>query len=291
MQNMSTLNPSAPDALARYLAEVRKYPYLTSEQEADLTRRWSEEGDPEALEQLAGSHLRLVIKMARSYAGYGLPLGDLISEGHVGLMLAAQRFDATRGFRFATYARWWIRAEMQEYILRSWSMVKMGTTTAQKKLFFNLRRLKSQMQAYEDGDLSPETSAAIAEELDVSEDAVVDMNRRLRFADQSLNATLKADSDDEWQDQLIDDSIDQESLVVQQDELAWRRRLIEQSLIKLTEREQQILVKRKLSDDPPTLKVLSQEYGISRERVRQIEKRAFEKLQEAMLDEAQAAGR
>jgi RNA polymerase sigma-32 factor len=270
---------------------VGRYDYLTPEQEVDYARRWSEEGDREALDQLVGSHLRLVVKIARSFKGYGLPLADLISEGHVGLMQAARRFDPERGFRFATYARWWIRAEIQEYVLRSWSLVKMGTTAAQKKLFFNLRRLKSQMQAYEDGDLSPETTAAIAEELDVAESDVVDMNRRLGFGDQSLNVRSGTDTADELLDRLVEEADDQEAQVVAKDEAARRHELLEQGLIKLTEREQDILVKRRLRDDPFTLQVLGEEYGISRERVRQIERRAFEKLQAIVQEEALAAER
>ena len=220
-----------------------------------------------------------------------MPLADLISEGHVGLMQATRKFDPDRGVRFATYSTWWIRAAIHEHVLHSWSLVKMGTTAAQKKLFFNLRRLKSQMQAYDEGDLSPEVTSAIAMELNVPEADVVNMNRRLGSGDYSLNAVVTTDSDDEWQDLLIEGSPDQEALVMERDELAWRRRLLEHGLIKLTEREQQILTKRRLNDDPPTLDVLGREYGISRERVRQIEERAFEKLQESMRHNARAWGR
>ncbi len=288
MKNETTLDSSAADSLTYYLKDIRCYPYLTAEQEADLARRWHEAGDRQALDQLVGSHLRLVVKMARGYAGYGLPLGDLVSEGHVGLMRAAQKFDPGRGFRFATYARWWIRAEIQEYVLRSWSLVRMGTTAAQKKLFFNLRRLKTQMQAYEDGDLSPETAAAIAEELDVPEADVIDMNRRLGVADQSLNVATSSDRGDEWQDRLLEESADQETVIVQRDELARRRRLLARGLTELSEREQQILVKRRLLDEPLTLQELGDAYGISRERVRQIEKRALGKLEDAVRDQAGA---
>jgi RNA polymerase sigma-32 factor len=278
--NALTLNPA--DGLTRYFEQTRKYPFLTAQQEVDFTRRWRERGDREALEQLVGSHLRLVVKIARKHAGYGLPLADLISEGHVGLMLSVERFDTGRGVRFATYAMWWIRASMQEYILRSWSLVKMGTTAAQKKLFFNLRRLKGQMQAFDEGDLAPESVAVIAETLAVPEVDVVQMNRRLGSGDQSLNAVVGSEGGDEWQDLLPEQSPSQEELVVEADELDWRRRLLEEGLIRLNERERQILQQRRLQEEPLTLEVLSRHYGISRERVRQIENRAFEKLQAAM---------
>ncbi|MDH3596073.1 MAG: RNA polymerase sigma factor RpoH [Rhodospirillales bacterium] len=290
MGSMNALNLHPADSLTRYLGETRKYPFLTAEQEIDFTRRWREQGDREALEQLVGSHLRLVVKMARNHAGYGLPLGDLISEGHVGLMQSVERYDPERGVRFATYAMWWIRAAIQEYVLRSWSLVKMGTTGAQKKLFFNLRRLKSRMHEFDNGDLAPETVAAIAEELDVPEADVVQMNRRLGSGDYSLNAAMGPEGEDEWQDLLPEDSPDQEALLVEADELAWRRRLLEHGLIKLNERERQILEQRRLKDNPLTLEVLSREYGISRERVRQIENRAFEKLERAMRNMALTGG-
>jgi len=283
---MKTLDFGPADNLTQFLERVRNYPFLTAEQEAEFAQRWRDHGDREALRQLVCSHLRLVVKIARSYTGYGLPTGDLISQGHVGLMQAVHKFDPDRGVRFATYSTWWIRAAIQEHVLYSWSLVKIGTTAAQKKLFFNLRRLKSQMQAFEEGDLSPEVVTAIAEELDVPEADVVDMNRRLGSGDHSLNAMVTTDSDDEWQDLLVEGSPNQEALVMEQDELAWRRRLLKNGLIKLTEREQHILIERRLKDDPPSLGVLSREYGISRERVRQIEHRAFEKLQEAMRNDA-----
>lgn len=288
MGNTKALNFGPADNLTRYLQEIRMYPFLTVQQEGDFARRWRDHDDREAFGQLVGSHLRLVVKIARSYAGYGLPFRDLISEGHVGLMHAAEKYDPDRGVRFATYAAWWIRAAIREYVLHSWSLVKMGTTGAQKKLFFNLRRLKSRMQEFEDGDLSPETVEAIAKELDVPEIDVVHMNRRLTSGDQSLNATMNTGTDGEWQDLLVEVSLDQESLMIERDELDWRRQLLEHGLIKLTERERQVLMKRRLKDDPLTLEALGQEYGISRERVRQIEKRAFEKLQMAMRDEARA---
>ena len=277
--------------LSRYLAEIREFPLLTREQEVAFAERWRDHGDEAALRMLAGSHLRLVAKIARGFSGYGLPLRDLIAEGNVGLMQALQKYDPDRGFRLATYAMWWIRASIQEYILRSWSLVKAGTTAGQKKLFFNLRRLKAQMQAYEEGDLPPETVTAIAERLDVTEDEVVSMNRRLSSAgEMSLNAPLGEDGDSQWQDLLVDDGPDQETLVIEADELGWRRKLMSQAMGKLNDRERRILSERRLKDDPVTLEVLSQEYGVSRERVRQIEVRAFEKLQKAMHNLARALG-
>ncbi len=284
--NALTFDPA--DGVTRYFEQTRKYPFLTAQQEVDFTHRWRELGDREALEQLVGSHLRLVVKIARKHAGYGLPLTDLISEGHVGLMLAVERYDPDRGVRFATYAMWWIRASVQEYILRSWSLVKMGTTAAQKKLFFNLRRLKAQMHAFDEGDLAPESVSVIAEALDVPEADVVQMNRRLGSGDQSLNAVMGSEGADEWQDMLPEQRPSQEELVVEASELDWRRRLLKEGLIKLNDRERQILQQRRLQEEPLTLEVLSQHYGISRERVRQIENRAFEKLQAAMRTAAVA---
>lgn len=286
--NARTFDPA--DGVARYLEATRQYPLLSAEQELDFARRWRGQGDRKALEQLVGSHLRLVVKIARKNAGYGLPLADLISEGHVGLMLAVERFDIGRGVRFSTYAMWWIRASIQEYILRSWSLVKMGTTAAQKKLFFNLRRLKSQMEVFEQGDLPPDAVGAIAEELDVPEADVVQMNRRLASGDQSLNAVMSSESEDEWLDMLPEVAPSQEEMVIEADELDWRRRLLEEGLIKLNDRERHILKQRRLRDEPLTLEVLSLAYGISRERVRQIESRAFEKLQTAMRSAASAQG-
>jgi len=287
--NTATVSFNANTNLSRYLAEIREFPLLTREQEVDFAERWRENRDEEALRLLAGSHLRLVAKIARGFGGYGLPLRDLIAEGNVGLMQALQKYDPDRGFRLATYAMWWIRASIQEYILHSWSLVKAGTTAGQKKLFFNLRRLKAQMQAYEEGDLAPETVTAIAQELDVTETEVVSMNRRLSSAgEMSLNTPLGEDGDSQWLDLLVDDSQDQETLVIEADELGWRRRLMRQAMRKLNPRERRILSERRLKDDPVTLEVLSQEYGVSRERVRQIEVRAFEKLQKAMLNLARA---
>jgi RNA polymerase sigma-32 factor len=276
--------------LSRYLKETRTFPMLSAEQEQELARRWRHHRDPEALSQLVGSHLRLVVKMARGFTGYGMPLSDLISEGNVGLMQAAERFDPERGFRFATYASWWIRAAIQEYILHSQSLVKMGTTAAQKKLFFNLQRLKSRMHAFAEGDLAPETVSAIARQLEVPESQVVEMNRRLAGGDQSLNATRGADTRVEWEELLIDDSPDQETTVAEREEFRKRLALMDDALGHLSERERHILNERRLRDDPRTLEELSQHYGISRERVRQIEARALEKLQASVRNTAKAAG-
>ena len=283
--------PAEGSSLARYLEEIRKFPMLEPEEEFILAKRWREQDDVEAAHRLVTSHLRLVAKIAMGYRGYGLPMNEIISEGNVGLMQAVKRFDPDRGFRLATYAMWWIRASIQEYILHSWSLVKMGTTAAQKKLFFNLRKLKGQMQAMEEGDLRPETVRAIAERLDVTEEDVVAMNRRLDGPDHSLNAALRGDSETEWQDWLVDAAESQEATLAEADELDHRRRLLERSMSVLNERERHILNERRLKDDPATLEDLSARYGISRERVRQIEVRAFEKLQKAMhgLEAEQAA--
>jgi RNA polymerase sigma-32 factor len=272
--------------LARYLQEIRKFPMLEPDQEYMLAKRWREHGDTEAAHQLVTSHLRLVAKIAMGYRGYGLPVSELISEGNVGMMQAVKRFEPDRGFRLATYAMWWIRAAIQEYILHSWSLVKMGTTAAQKKLFFNLRKLKGQLQAIEEGDLSPENVKKIATDLNVTEDDVVNMNRRLSAPDHSLNAPLKIDGDGEWQDWLIDESDSQEIVLAEQQELAKRRKLLSQAMKNLNTRERHILTERRLKDEPTTLEDLSKEYGISRERVRQIEVRAFEKLQRAIKAQA-----
>nr|WP_246337301.1 RNA polymerase sigma factor RpoH [Azospirillum oleiclasticum] len=278
-------------SLSRYVEESRRYPILSPDDERDLAVAWRDRRDPVALEQLVGSHLRLVIKIARGFSGYGLPLTDLVAEGNVGLMQAAQKFDADRGFRFATYATWWIRAAIQEYILHSWSLVKMGTTAAQKKLFFNLRRLKSRMEELELGDLSPEAVAAIATELDVPEAEVVEMNRRLASSDSSLDATLSSDGETNWLELLADDRPSQELVVAEADELALRRRLVGQALERLDDRERRILYERRLKDNPSTLEALSQQFSVSRERVRQIEVRAFEKLQKAVLAAAHSLRR
>tara|TARA_R110002073_G_scaffold44588_2_gene123552 strand:- start:421 stop:1335 length:915 start_codon:yes stop_codon:yes gene_type:complete len=273
---------SAEGNLTRYLQDIRKFPMLAPEEEFMLAKRWQEHEDVEAVHKMVTSHLRLVAKIAMGYRGYGLPVAELISEGNVGMMQAVKRFDPDRGFRLATYAMWWIRASIQEYILHSWSLVKMGTTAAQKKLFFNLRKLKGQLKALDDGDLSPENVEKIATKLAVSEDDVVSMNRRLSGGDQSLNAPLRIDGDGEWQDWLEDQSDNQEVVLGQEEEMDHRRRMLADSMQCLNQRERHILTERRLKDSPATLEDLSHEYGISRERVRQIEVRAFEKLQRAM---------
>jgi RNA polymerase sigma-32 factor len=272
--------------LSRYLQEIRKFPMLEQNQEYMLAKSWRERDDIDSAHQLVTSHLRLVAKIAMGYRGYGLPLSELISEGNVGMMQAVKRFDPERGFRLATYAMWWIRAAIQEYILHSWSLVKMGTTAAQKKLFFNLRKLKGQMKAIEEGDLAPEQVTKIADSLNVPEDDVVQMNRRLAAPDHSLNAPLRIDGDGEWQDWLVDDTEDQETQLADSEELGKRRVLLQRSMATLNERERHILQQRRLQENPTTLEELSQEYGISRERVRQIEVRAFEKLQKAIRNAA-----
>lgn len=272
--------------LSRYLQEIRKFPMLEPGEEYVLAKSWREHGDTTSAHKLVTSHLRLVAKIAMGYRGYGLPLAELISEGNVGMMQAVKRFDPERGFRLATYAMWWIRASIQEYILHSWSLVKMGTTAAQKKLFFNLRRLKGQMQAIEDGDLSPERVKSIAEKLEVSEADVVSMNRRLQSPDHSLNAPLRQDGEGEWQDWLVDEGQNQETRFAEDEELSKRRRLLNSAMETLNDRERHILTERRLRDNPTTLEDLSQEYDISRERVRQIEVRAFEKLQKAIRNAA-----
>ncbi len=272
--------------LSRYLQEIRKFPMLEQDEEYMLAKSWQEHEDSEAAHKLVTSHLRLVAKIAMGYRGYGLPVSELISEGNVGMMQAVKRFDPERGFRLATYAMWWIRAAIQEYILHSWSLVKMGTTAAQKKLFFNLRKLKGQMRAIDEGDLAPEQVTHIADTLGVPEDDVVQMNRRLAAPDHSLNAPLRIDGDGEWQDWLVDESESQEDLLAEDEELGKRRALLVSAMKNLNERERHILEERRLKEEPTTLEDLSQEYGISRERVRQIEVRAFEKLQKAIRNAA-----
>jgi RNA polymerase sigma-32 factor len=273
---------SADGNLSRYLQEIRKFPMLDAETEFMLAKRWTEHEDPEAAQSLVTSHLRLVAKIAMGYRGYGLPLSELISEGNVGMMQAVKRFDPDRGFRLATYAMWWIRAAIQEYILHSWSQVKMGTTAAQKKLFFNLRKIKGQLGAIEEGDLPPEIVTTIATKLEVPEADVVQMNRRLSSPDHSLNAPLRADSEGEWQDTLPDKEDTQEQKLGEREELRLRRDLLKTAMSTLNERERFILTERRLRDEPVTLEDLSRKYNISRERVRQIEVRAFEKLQKSI---------
>ncbi len=273
---------SPEGSLSRYLAEIRKFPLLEQSEEYMLAKRFHEHGDTEAAEKLVTSHLRLVAKIAMGYRGYGLPIGEVISEGNVGLMQSVKKFDPEKGFRLATYAMWWIRASIQEYILRSWSLVKMGTTAAQKKLFFNLRKVKGQMKALEEGDLHPENVTAIATRLGVTEDEVISMNRRMTAPDSSLNAPLRSDTESEWQDFLTDDSADQETMLAERDEMDERHELLQAALGELTDREKAIIQARRLKDEPETLEELSTQFGVSRERVRQIEVRAFEKLQKAM---------
>ena len=272
-------------SLSRYLAEIRKFPMLEKDEEYMLAKRFAEHDDADAAQKLITSHLRLVAKIAMGYRGYGLPIGEVISEGNVGLMQAVKRFDADKGFRLATYAMWWIRASIQEYILRSWSLVKIGTTAAQKKLFFNLRKIKGQIDAVDDGDLRPEQVEHIATKLGVTHDDVISMNRRMSGGEASLNAPMSKDAEGggEWQDWLVDDNaVNPETKLANEDEYEMRMGLLETALATLNEREQHILTERRLKDNPATLEELSQEYGVSRERVRQIEVRAFEKLQKAI---------
>ncbi len=282
--NLNAIAVMSPDGgLSRYLTDIRKFPMLAKDQEFMLAKRWHEHQDPAAAHQLVTSHLRLVAKIAMGYRGYGLPIGEVISEGNVGLMQAVKKFEPDRGFRLATYAMWWIRASIQEYILRSWSLVKLGTTAAQKKLFFNLRRAKSEISALEDGDMRPDQVAQIATKLGVLEEEVVSMNRRLSGPDASLNAPLRSDGESEWQDWLADDTTpSQESVLAESDERAIRMSLLETAMTELNDRERHILTERRLKDEPTTLEALAGAYGVSRERVRQIEVRAFEKLQKSM---------
>ncbi|HEY2480985.1 MAG TPA: RNA polymerase sigma factor RpoH, partial [Caulobacteraceae bacterium] len=269
--------------LSRYLTEIRKFPMLGKDEEFMLAKRWREHEDPTAAHRLVTSHLRLVAKIAMGYRGYGLPIGEVISEGNVGLMQAVKKFEPDKGFRLATYAMWWIRASIQEYILRSWSLVKMGTTAAQKKLFFNLRKAKSEISALDEGDLRPDQVRQIADKLGVLDSEVVSMNRRLAGPDASLNAPLRSDSENEWQDWLEDkDAVSQETRLAEDEERSLRMGLLEEAMTELSDRERHILTERRLRDDPTTLETLASEYGVSRERVRQIEVRAFEKLQKAM---------
>ncbi|MFT4054517.1 MAG: RNA polymerase sigma factor RpoH [Novosphingobium sp.] len=280
--------PSVPtlggeQSLNRYLSEIRKFPILAPEQEYMLAKRYSEHQDPEAAAQLVTSHLRLVSKIAMGYRGYGLPVSELISEGNIGLMQGVKKFEPERGFRLATYAMWWIKASIQEYILRSWSLVKMGTTAAQKKLFFNLRRMKKNLDAYEDTDLHPDDVAKIATTLGVSQTEVVNMNRRMMMGgDASLNVSLREEGEGQWMDILQDDRPLQDETVADAEEASVRHDMLIEAMGSLNERERDILTERRLTDDPKTLEELSQVYSVSRERVRQIEVRAFEKLQKAM---------
>ncbi len=283
---LPSLSISPEGNLQRYLQQIRQFPMLEKQEEYMLAKRWREHEDTEAAHKLVTSHLRLVAKIAMGYRGSGLPVSDLISEGNVGLMQAVKRFEPDRGFRLATYAMWWIKASIQEYVLHSWSLVKMGTTAAQKKLFFNLRKMKSKLEAFEEGDLSPEHVEHISTELNVPEHDVVSMNRRLAAQDHSLNAPLKASGDGEWQDWLEDETESQEIRVAEAQELQKRREMLSNAMAILNEREKRIIQMRRLEDDSMTLEELSHEFGISRERVRQIEVRAFEKLQKSIQSQA-----
>jgi RNA polymerase sigma-32 factor len=270
--------------LNRYLAEIKKFPILAPEEEYMLAKRWTEHQDTDAAARLVNSHLRLVAKIAMGYRGYGLPVSELISEGNIGLMQGVKKFEPERGFRLATYAMWWIRASIQEFILRSWSLVKMGTTAAQKKLFFNLRRMKNQIEAFEDGDLKPEDVKKIAKDLGVSEDDVISMNRRMAMGgDTSLNVPLREEGEGQWQDWLADEGPLQDERVAEAEESKVRHELLVKAMDSLNDREKHILTERRLSEDPKTLEELSQVYDVSRERIRQIEVRAFEKLQKALM--------
>jgi len=288
-----TFNTNLPSialegGLSKYLAQIKKFPMLSAEEEYMLAKNWKNRGDLKAAQKLVTSHLRLVAKIAMGYRGYGLPVSDLVSEGNIGLMQAVKKFDPERGFRLATYAMWWIKASMQEYILRSWSLVKIGTTTAQKKLFFNLKKLKNQLSISTTGDLKPEHVNVISKKLDVKKEEVVSMNRRLYGKEKSLNDPVKEGEGTEWQDWLVDNKLDQELKLSQDQEFNERKKLMNNSMGILNPREKEILVARKLSENPQTLEDLSKKYKISRERIRQIEGKAFEKLQKAMLNAAKS---
>ena len=289
MASQSLPSVGAHGGLTRYLEEIRQFPMLEPQQEYMLAKSWREHGDRDAAHKLVTSHLRLVARIAMGYRGYGLPIGEVVSEGNVGLMQAVKRFDPDKGFRLATYAMWWIRASIQEYILRSWSLVKMGTTAAQKKLFFNLRKIKGQLKALDEGDLRPDQVKRIATQLGVTEEDVVSMNRRLA-GDSSLNAPVRNDSESgEWQDWLVDDTMDQETALAESEEAQRRRGMLNNALKGLNERERRVFEARRLAEDPLTLEELSAEFGVSRERIRQIEVRAFEKVQKAVQKAAAAA--
>ena len=283
--NLPTL--SNEGGLAAYLSQIKKFPMLAAEEEYMLAKNWQSTGNVKSAEKLVTSHLRLVAKIAMGYKGYGLPLNEMISEGNVGLMQAVKKFEPEKGFRLATYAMWWIKASIQEYILRSWSLVKIGTTTAQKKLFFNLKKIKNQISPQSEGDLRKEHVEDIAKRLSVSEDEVISMNRRLSGKEQSLNAPIGEDGD-EWQDWVVDNEMDHELKIAQSDEMEQRKDLLQESIKVLNDREKKILYSRRLSDEPTTLDELSKKYKISRERVRQIENKAFEKLQKHMLNSAKS---
>ena len=281
---INNLPVPAVGGLSIYLAQIKKFPMLDAEEEYMLAKNWRENGNLKAAHKLVTSHLRLVAKIAMGYRGYGLPVNELISEGNLGLMQAVKKFDPEKGFRLATYAMWWIKASIQEYVLRSWSLVKMGTTTAQKKLFFNLKKLKNQIAPGQDGDLKDEQVNEISKRLDVESHEVVNMNRRMMGQEKSLNDPIKSGETDEWQDWLVDDSLDQELIVSQKQEYDDKKELLEDAMKILNEREKQIIKARRLSEEPKTLEELSKKYKISRERIRQIETKAFEKLQKSMIN-------
>ena len=287
-KEISNLPTPSVGGLSFYLAQIKKFPMLDAEEEYMLAKNWRERGNLKAAHKLVTSHLRLVAKIAMGYRGYGLPVGELISEGNVGLMQAVKKFDPDKGFRLATYAMWWIRASIQEYVLRSWSLVKMGTTTAQKKLFFNLKKLKNQIAPGQEGDLRDEQVKEISKRLDVNSDEVVNMNRRMMGQEKSLNAPIKSGETDEWQDWLVDDHLDQELQTSQKQEFDDKKDLLYDSIKILNDREKEILEARRLSENPKTLEELSKKYKISRERIRQIETRAFEKLQKSMINSSKS---
>ena len=291
--NTKTINSNLPSialdgGLSKYLTQIKKFPMLSAEEEYMLAKSWRDRGDLQSAQKLVTSHLRLVAKMAMGYRGYGLPVSEMVSEGNIGLMQAVKKFEPEKGFRLATYAMWWIKASIQEYILRSWSLVKMGTTTAQKKLFFNLKKLKNQLSANNEGDLKPQHVDEISKRLNVKKEEVISMNRRLRGKEKSLNDPVKDDSGTEWQDWIVDDKLDQELKLSQDQELDERKNLMKSSMDILNTREKEILTARKLSENVATLEVLSKKYKVSRERIRQIETKAFEKLQKAMLNAAKS---
>jgi len=275
---------SSEGSLSHYLQQIKKFPMLTEKQEINLANKWRDEGDTSAAHQLVTSHLRLVAKIAMGYRGYGLPVTELISEGNIGLMQAVKKYDPDKGFRLATYAMWWIRAAIQEYVLKSWSLVKIGTTAAQKKLFFNLKKLKNQLSDYSDGNLKPHQVKEIADRLNVSEKEVAEMEGRMSGNDYSLNAVVSAEGEEEWQDWLVDEDADHEIKIAENEEISKRKELLSKAINILNDREKNIIKDRKLSEDPKTLDELSKEYKISRERIRQIEERAFQKLQTEMLN-------
>ena len=287
-KTLSNLPTPSSGGLSIYLAQIKKFPMLDAEEEYMLAKNWKDNGNLQSAHKLVTSHLRLVAKIAMGYRGYGLPVNELISEGNIGLMQAVKKFDPDKGFRLATYAMWWIKASIQEYVLRSWSLVKMGTTTAQKKLFFNLKKLKNQIAPGQEGDLKKEQVKEISKRLDVDSEEVVNMNRRMMGQEKSLNDPIKAGETDEWQDWLVDDAMDQELIVSQKQEYEDKKELLNDAMKILNEREKEIIEARRLSENPKTLEELSKKYKISRERIRQIETKAFEKLQKSMINSSQS---